>query len=255
MEYDLFLFAGQSNMAGRGITSKHFPEVAPCCIRGAGYEFRAISDASKLYPIAEPFGVAENNPAGIYEPKMKTGSLVTAFVNAYYTETKIPIVGVSASKGGSSIKEWQPNQSFFRDSIVRFRMANTFFQQTEDKIRHKFIVWCQGETDGDHQMSKEDYKHYFKTMLDSFLAAGIEHCFMIQIGNYNGQKADIDYSEIIRAQQEICRTNSDVTMVSTRFEIMQERGLMKDDFHYFQQAYNEVGKEAGLNTAYFVLAK
>ena len=42
--YDLFLFAGQSNMAGRGIACTQFPECAPDLIPGAGAEFRAISD-------------------------------------------------------------------------------------------------------------------------------------------------------------------------------------------------------------------
>lgn len=52
--YDLFLFAGQSNMAGRGIACTQFPEGAPDLISGAGAEFRAISDPTRLYPIAEP---------------------------------------------------------------------------------------------------------------------------------------------------------------------------------------------------------
>lgn len=38
--YDLFLFAGQSNMAGRGIACTQFPEGAPDLISGAGAEFR-----------------------------------------------------------------------------------------------------------------------------------------------------------------------------------------------------------------------
>ncbi len=38
--YDLFLFAGQSNMAGRGIACTQFPEGAPDLISGAGAEFK-----------------------------------------------------------------------------------------------------------------------------------------------------------------------------------------------------------------------
>ena len=45
--YDLFLFAGQSNMAGRGIACTQFPEGAPDLISGAGAEFRAISDPTR----------------------------------------------------------------------------------------------------------------------------------------------------------------------------------------------------------------
>ena len=46
--YDLFLFAGQSNMAGRGITSERFPGKAPAVLKGAGVEFRAVSDPGRL---------------------------------------------------------------------------------------------------------------------------------------------------------------------------------------------------------------
>ena len=81
--YDFFLFASQSNMAGRGISCPQFPEAAPALISGAGVEFRAISDPSALFSVCEPFGSAENTPDGIHEPGMKTGSLVTSFVNAY----------------------------------------------------------------------------------------------------------------------------------------------------------------------------
>ena len=36
---DLFLFMGQSNMAGRGIVTKEHGEGVPCLIQGAGYEY------------------------------------------------------------------------------------------------------------------------------------------------------------------------------------------------------------------------
>ncbi len=109
MTYDLFLFAGQSDMAGRGISTIEFPDLPPVCSAGAGYEFRAISDPTRLYPMTEPFGVSENNPNGIYELGMKTGSLVTAFTNAYYAITNIPLIGISAAKGGSSILNYFHN--------------------------------------------------------------------------------------------------------------------------------------------------
>lgn len=147
-EYDLFLFLGQSNMAGRGVTSPQWPESAPALTPGAGYEYRAVSDPGRLHPASEPFGVNENNPDGICEPGMKTGSMVTAFINAYYARTKIPVIGVSASK-----------------------------------------------------LSKE---------------------------------------------------LPDVVLACDAFHTMRARGLMKDDFHYYQTAYNEVGTMAGNAAGEFV---
>jgi len=81
--FDLFLFMGQSNMAGRGISNEKWVQKSPEIIEGAGYEFRAVSDPERLYKINEPFGVNENNTEGIWEPGLKTGSMVTSFINAY----------------------------------------------------------------------------------------------------------------------------------------------------------------------------
>ena len=98
---DLIFFMGQSNMAGRGDAA-----LAPAVIPGMGFEYRAVTDPAHLHPLAEPFGVNENDPAGVNEPGMKTGSMVSAFVNACTAQTGIAVVGVSCAKGGSAIAEW-----------------------------------------------------------------------------------------------------------------------------------------------------
>ena len=251
---DLFLFMGQSNMAGRGSTSDVWTEEAPTIINGAGYEFRAISDKTKLYEIKEPFGVNENKTDGINDGTMKTGSMVTAFVNAYYQNTGIKIVGVSASKGGSKLSQWQPNanEGYLTDAIQRFKDATSFLDSNGYTIRHKYMVWCQGESDGDSNTSESDFKTMFETMLNSMMIEGIEKLFMVRIGNCNIEGSENRYKNIIRWQNEIAQTNKDVVMVSCDFAGMKERGLMKDSFHYYQAGYNECGKYAGINSAYYV---
>ena len=127
--YDLFLFIGQSNIAGRGVSSPRWPEGAPELTPGAGFEYRSVSAPEQLFPIQEPFGAAENDPNGIFEPGMKTGSLVTAFVNAYYAQTHTPIIGVSASKGGSAISAWQGQNDYLSDAFARLQRAQCYMQQ------------------------------------------------------------------------------------------------------------------------------
>lgn len=251
--YDLFLFMGQSNMAGRGVTNEKWQQKAPKLIDGAGMEFRAISDPTKLYEIEEPFGVYENNPNGIYEPDKKTGSMVTAFVNAYYEKTNRRILAVSASKGGSVIESWQGKQDYLFDALERLKLTENFCKEQDIKINHKYVVWCQGESNGDAGTSSEEYKSKFQHLQSQLKEAGIEHIFLIAIGKYNGEK-ETDYSVIHDTQLEIARENEMVTLVSDSFQHMKERGLMKDAFHYFQQAYNEVGVEAGAAAGVYVLA-
>ena len=87
---DLLFFMGQSNMAGRGDAA-----LAPVVAPGMGYEYRVVTDPDTLHPLEEPFGVNENDPAGVYEPGMKTGAMVSSFVNAWTAQTGVPVVGVS----------------------------------------------------------------------------------------------------------------------------------------------------------------
>lgn len=243
-EYDLFLFAGQSNMAGRGIVSKQWPEAAPKLVPGAGYEYRAVSDPGRLHTAGEPFGVNENNPDGIYEPGMKTGSMVTAFMNAYYARTNTSIIGVSASKGGSVISEWQGDRDYLSDMITRFHRAEEYVKENGLILRHRHLLWCQGESDGDRGTLPEEYKAGFLNMFAQLRAEGIECCFLITIGEYNGTKG-YDYRGIRQAQLALAGEYPGIEIVCDDFHTMRIRGLMKDEFHYYQKAYNEVGTAAG----------
>ena len=245
---DVFLFAGQSNMAGRGIPCKRFPEMAPAVLPGAGWEYRAVSAPGQLFPITEPFGVHENCPDGISE-NLKTGSMVSAFVNAYYAKTHVPVVGVSASKGGSVMAQWQPGTPYLTDALNRLAAAKKWLSQNEYRIRHTFVLWCQGESDGDAGTEKEAYLQGFDRMLGAMLQAGVERLFLVRIGHCNVEGSFFRYVPMMEWQEEIARTNSHVTLVSRAFSTMRERGLMKDAFHYYQAAYNEIGTEAGKNTA------
>lgn len=76
---------------------------------------------------------------------------------------------------------------------------------------------------------------------------GVERCFLIRIGRYNGAEK-ISYEDIRQAQEALAQKVPEVVMVSRKFAEMKARGLMKDEFHYYQQAYNEVGIQAGENT-------
>ena len=237
-KFDLILFAGQSNMAGRGIVSEKWKEPAPKLLEGAGYEYRAISDKENLHYIEEPFGVNENNPDGIYEPGMKTGSMVTSFVNAYYRRTGMPVLAVSASK------EWQGKHDYLTDAIERFHVTERYAYQLQMAIRHRFVAWCQGETDGDLHTAPETYKQLFRNTYTKWKEAGIEKVFLIAIGEYNGDRG-YDYAPVHQAQLELAQELEDVELVCDDFCTMRMRGLMKDEFHYYQKAYNEVGKLAG----------
>lgn len=257
---DLVMFMGQSNMAGRGKVTVAHPETAPVVYGDIAYEFRAITDPTKLYPVVEPFGVNENNPDGINDGNKKTGSMVSAFCLAYYATCKATIVGVSASVGGTWSGKWLPDapEGLLPDAIERFQAAVTFLTNNGYIIDHKYMAWCQGETDGDGSTTPEaaaqaaaTYKTNFNTIFSAMKNVGIEKCFIVRTGHYNNPGSAVDYSSIINAQSDICRDNEDVIMASTALASFRDKGLMKDEYHYYQDAYNIVGTFAGRNAGLY----
>ncbi|HOP11067.1 MAG TPA: sialate O-acetylesterase [Oscillospiraceae bacterium] len=240
---DLVIFMGQSNMSGRGNAAE-----SVVCKSGHGYEFRAISDPDWLHDIVEPFGLDERNPESGVDDHAMSGSMVSALCEAYFSLTNIPIVAVSCSMGGTNTDFWHPDKPPIQDAKARLKAADLFLARNGFIVRHRFMVWCQGEQDGGAGLPGEEYITRFNAILDRMKMAGIEKCFVIQIGHRSD--AD-DFDEIIAAQEKLCRENPDAVLVSTK--LAELRDWMKDRSHFTQQAYNIAGTDAGLNMARFVL--
>lgn len=216
------------------------PQVQP----GMGYEYRAITAPNRLTPLQEPFGKDENNPDGVYEPGMKTGSMVSAFVNACTARTGIPIVGVSCAKGGSSIAEWLPGTAYYQDAVQRTKQCRQYLDLQGYHVRRQYMLWCQGRTDGDLHTDPATYQTDTEKMLHQFMReASMEVCFLIQIGNHRDDPKL--YVPIQQAQEALAAEHEDIVMVSRQFKTFAARHLMKDEFHYLQPGYDLVGGEAG----------
>lgn len=240
---DLFLFMGQSNMAGRGVVNEQWDEEAERIIEGAGYEYRAVTDRARLHSMKEPFGAQENVAGRIDDGERKTGSMVTAFSNACYKKTGVPIVGVSASEGGTSILEWKPGTARFEDAVERYVRAVMYLESQGYCIRNKYMLWCQGETDGDRETLPEEYEKAFHAMVEAWINYGIDQCFVVNIGQYNGPEHD--YTLIHQTIADVTEKEPMATMVSDAYWTLRDQHMMKDSYHYVQAGYNLVGKDAG----------
>lgn len=246
---DLVVFAGQSNMSGRGDAKD-----APLCIKNAGFEYKAVSNPDELVEIKEPFGLGEDKDGGLTDinkdgTTKRRGSMVGAFVNAYYEHTKRQIVAVSASKGGTNTEEWK--SGLIDDAVSRLDRAKVFLKDNNIKVDRTFLVWSQGESDGDVARTKEDYIKNTTEIIGKFFEHGIEHCFIVGTGHYNypvygNEHIDKQYEVIRNAQKELADTDNRYTVVSSFLPYIDN---MRDNFHYYQIAYNKVGTEAGENTA------
>lgn len=247
-EADLILFMGQSNMSGAGGNAAEAPEL----IKGAGYEYRAITQPEELVALTEPFGENEHKEGylddrGLIERK---GSLVTAFVNAYYEQTKERVVAVSASRGATPVHSF--NKYLVEDVIERLENAKRVMTEQQVNIRHIYMVWLQGENDAYLETPKEQYIGEMQKLLYTLQPYGVENCFVIQIGNGSSDGVPFDAKPIQEAQEELCETDDNFVLVSTRGKELSEPPYMEDGIHFTQAALNLLGEEAGTNAGIYV---
>jgi len=255
---DLFIFAGQSNMAGRGQGAN-----APKVDTKAGVEFRAITDPTQLYEIDEsiiPFGRDENKDGGISDTGSdgalkKSGSLVPAFINSYYEKTGTRVVAISASEGSTTSKMWvKEDEGLYSDLINRWNTAETWLTENGYTIRRRLMFWLQGEGDAANSVSEETYIERMNTLLNTLILpkTTIEKCMVIRIGHRN--TTDVDYDYIMKAQNELCRTVDNTIMVSIKLGEFVDLSYYNanDTTHFNQTSLNLLGEDAGKNTAEYV---
>lgn len=233
-------------MAGRGSAAQ-----APCCPAGAGFEYRAVTAPDRLVSLAEPFGAAENRPDGINDETRKSGSLVSAFVCEYFRLTGRAVVGVSASQGGTSSAQWAA--ALAEDAARRLRSARAYLSAQGQSPENVFLLWSQGETDGDHAVTAEAYRSNFTKIWQTLRDAGCTRCGLIQTGHFNrlrypegmdgvpGEQLDRQYGVICAEQARIVQDMADVFAAGSFLPYLEQ---MKDAFHYRQAVYNAVGTEA-----------
>ena len=238
VKVDLIIFSGQSNMSGSGGDAVQ----APALLDGAGGEFRAISDPTCLYTIIEPFGFYENTDV-INDGYAKRGTLVTSFINAYYQETGIPVVAVSAARNGTSSAYWA-TVAVREDLLYRYRTAKEWLNNNGYEIRYQFIVFLQGENDVIEKTPIDQYLSNMYLVSESLYQEGLNQFFMIRIG---GTKTDPDaFSQLVAVQTELCRTNPKFMLASTVLSAYTGKD-MTDTYHYSQQVLNDLGDDAGTN--------
>lgn len=239
---DLIIFAGQSNMCGSGGNSG----AAPKPDTGTAYEFDISTNTKKCITMKEPFGEGTNrvrglNDSGSYSTK---GTLVSAFCINYYKQTKIPVVGVSASWGGTSTNTWL-NRGLVKETQRRVKLAKKYMKKNGIKIRHIYMVWYQGESDAAQGLEGWQYNNRMKKIYTRMKKVGVEKVFMIQIGQHLTQPGETD--SIAHAQTVLCKKNKNFIMVSkSPYQFGKNPGTYHyDAIHINQTGLNKIGYEAG----------
>lgn len=247
-EADLILFMGQSNMSGAGGNAEEAPEL----IKGAGYEYRAITQPEELVILTEPFGEKEHKKGFLDDRGLieRGGSLVTSFVNAYYKETKERVVAVSASRGSAQISSF--NNYLVEDVIERLENAKRVMTEQQVNIRHIYMVWFQGETDAYVETPKDRYIGEMQKLLNTLQPYGVEKCFVIQIGNVVMDDEVVDTTKMHEIQETLCEMDENFILVSTLPKEISELPYMEDQIHFTQQGLNLIGEDAGKAAGHYV---
>lgn len=244
-EVDLFLFMGGANMSGRGNAAESATYDA-----GHAFEFKAVSDPTKLYPMTAGFGNGENLEHKISDTEQRTGGLVPAFCEAYYQATQTPIVAVSCSEGNTASSQWTAGKGKLEDAISRMETAQDFLKKSETyTLRHTYAVWLQGEADGDYDVDPDVYVENIRIVSKTLLKRGVKKMFLIQIGNH--AESELKYRNIQDAQRTICSETAGCVLVSDMLFKMDSH--LHDGYLYDQETYDLIGADAGKNAGIYVL--
>lgn len=284
---DIALFAGQSNSCGRAQLSDCTTDkdLIISCPMTSGFSFN---------------NTASEVPVQIVEPITANGTsgygYIPAFINAYRKTTGRKICACYCSDGGVMLKKFVPYalddvtgeekteggyQKKFSAMTDAVNFAAEKLVENGYKVGNIFLVWCQGESDAAYLgtdssyastyekalQSEADIREYYKsnfTRLFELLgaAAGVSTAFIIRIGHKkNADSATAaKYANMIEAQNELCRENPDMVMVSCLFaganafieEDGSVRNLMRSDTsHYLPEGYLRAGLEAGINAGLY----
>lgn len=237
-QVDIVLFMGQSNMSGANGNASKAPEVPA----GVGYEYQAVTRPDALFRLKEPLGAQEHREGFLDDRNLleRRGTMASAFAIAYYEKTKTPVIAIAASRGSSSMHSWVDHLA--EDAVDRLTACREYLENHHIQIRHCYMVWMQGEADANKETSEEDYLADMELLLDKMEEAGVESCFLIQIGNDLLKPGH--HSEIQEAQLKLCETDNRVILASNLAPQLDEE-LDEGGVHFNQKALNLIGQDAG----------
>ncbi len=215
---DLFLLAGQSNMAGRGVVEAQ--DRAP--IDGVF----ALNKDSAWVPAIDPLHWDK--------PVMGVG-LGRSFAATLKKYGAVGQIGlIPSAVGGTSLEGWKPGGKLFTDAITRAKAA-------APAGRWRGILWHQGEAESSNEETARTYGARFAVIaaaLRTELAAPDLHLIVGQLGGFN--KAQ--YAPVVNEQL----ATLPLWMKRTGFVSSAGLGHMGDDLHFDSAGLRELGRRYAL---------
>ena len=232
--FHLFLLAGQSNMAGRGIVEKQDKIAHPRVLM--------LTKDGQWKPAIDPIHY-DKSSAGV--------GLGRSFAIALAEQDKDIVIGLIPSAcGGSPISTWQPGGYHGQTKSHPYDDAMSRTQRAIKQGTLKGILWHQGESDANATLAPK-YKQNLQTLIARFRKDldSPELPFIIgQLGQFTARPWDEHKRTVDQAQQSLAKESSAIRFVSS-----DDLTANKDNIHFNAASLRTFGKRYA--TAYLDLIK
>jgi len=212
-DFQIFILAGQSNMAGRGKVDEESKQAQPRVF--------ALNKESQWQPAVDPLHWDKTSAGtGIGKP---FGEIIAARFPG------ISVGLVPTACGGSPISTWAPGQSFAQTKSNPWDDCIARTQRAMQDGTVKAILWHQGESDsnpqaaGEHEKKLEDLITRFRTELNA-----PELPFIIgQLGRFPAKPWDANREAVDAAHQAVAKK-----MKNVRFVPAEGMNSVGDNLHF-----------------------
>ncbi|WP_425917798.1 sialate O-acetylesterase [Acinetobacter sp. TSRC1-2] len=242
-EYVLCLIAGQSNASYYGGDDALAPNLpnGVCYVWDNTYNtVREINDGSAASKTCkQTYG-----PAIALEFYKKTG-MGLIIVNSAVGST------AQTAEADNGAGNWSPTGTLRQTAIDRFNACRAYLDSISTCFQNGFIVWTQGERDGQEiqlgTITKTQYKTGLSEMIDFFKTnLGLKIPFILTATAYYTSTGDNVGSKSVRsAQYEIAHDKAGSFMGFTGAVKFPSRNLLADGVHYNQAGKNILGTAVG----------
>jgi len=238
---DMFLVAGQSNARGKGAAVD-----APDVPDGIAFEWVGDGHVHLEDPIGDD-----------HDPDTPVGSAWPAFAVTYHGLTGRESVYVPAAVGGAALVAAATGGSGHWDVEADSPLFRRAVQSTWDCLTHlrgdgdptlRGVLWCQGERDAQSidagEIGAPDYRGALRRLVRAFRREFDRPELPVDIFQ-TGRPASGDtdgFAAVREAQADLAAGDDAVHLVFEEAVTFPERGLMRDELHYTQGGYNEMGR-------------
>lgn len=272
-QVDLFVVMGQSNAQGQSETYKEFN--VP--------DYQSFTHSylnNEIIQVKHPFGENIQTLGDVSELRyyqlegavgcetgLPYGSLSPHFASKYYEVTKRPTLITPCCCGASTVSQWLPGhaQGRYELTVEKVNKAVDSAVGLGRKIRGKYLIWLQGESDGIYRTGTANYKTRFLQLWNALKEdLGFEKCFIIRVAKFRPDK--YNDKPIIEAQEQLAFENEDIEMVTRITGYLEHPNenptnpTIQDGVtegypyidHYTWEGYRLVGETAGERIGAFV---